>query len=152
MAPVRLEDGVCRTSCLVKTTLTNILRRKEAAFGDVLTSLVFGTKETAPGNRTGGLDWECDWCDDGAAEPTTSMLDRVLKKKDGSGLRGAEMVLPHSWDIALTVLEALENGRDPVEDAVNKSAKPGGGVENKLTLLHFISNSQPKTEDTRKIQ
>ena len=32
----------------------------------------------------------------------------------------AEMVLPHSWDIALTVLEALDNGRDPVEDAVNK--------------------------------
>ena len=80
------------------------------------------------------------------------MLDRVLKKKDGSGLRRAEMVLPHSWDIALTVVEALENGRDPVEDAVNKSAKPGGGVENKLTLLHFISNRQPKTKDTRKIQ
>ena len=111
MAPVRLEDGVCRTSCLVKTTPPNILWRKEAAFGDFLTSLVFGTKEAAPGNRTGGLDWECDWCDDGAAEPTTSMLDRVLNKKDGSGLRGAEMVLPHSWDIALTVLDAVENGR-----------------------------------------
>ena len=50
----------------------------------------------------------------------------VLKKKDGSGLRGAEMVLPHSWDIALTVLEALDNGRDPVEDAVNK-----------LSLIHI---------------
>ena len=61
------------------------------------------------------------------------------------------MVLLHSWEIALTVLEALENGRDPVEDAVNKSAKPGGGVENKLALLHFI-NRQPKTKDTRKIQ
>ena len=112
MAPVRVEDGVCQTSCLVKTTPTNILRRTEATFGGFLTSFFFGTKETAPGNRTGGgLDWECDWCDDGAAEPMTTMLDRVLNKKDGSGLRGAEMVLPHSWDIALTVLEALEYGR-----------------------------------------
>ena len=40
-----------------------------------------------------------------------SMLGRVLIKEDGSGLRGAVMVLPHSWDIALTVLEALEYGR-----------------------------------------
>ena len=78
------------------------------------------------------------------------MLDRVLKKKDGSGLRGAEMVLLHSWEIALTVLEALENGRDPVEDAVNKSAKPGGGVENKLTLLHFISKDSQKQRITAK--
>ena len=111
MAPVRLEDGVCRTSCLVKTTPTNILRRTEAAFGGFLTSFFLGTRETAPGNRTGGLDWECDWCDDGAAEPTMSMLGRVLNKKDGSGLRGAVMVLPRSWDIALTVLKALEYGR-----------------------------------------
>ena len=112
MAPVRVEDGVCQTSCLVKTTPTHILRRTEAAFGGFLKCFCLGTKETAPGNRTGGgLDWECDWRDDGAAEPMTSMLDRVLNKKDGSGLRGAVMVLPHSWDIALTVLEALEYGR-----------------------------------------
>ena len=111
MAPVRLEDGVCRTSCLVKTTPTNILRRTEAAFGGFLKCFCLGTRETAPGNRTGGLDWECDWCDDGAAEPTMSMLGRVLNKKDGSGLRGAVMVLPRSWDIALTVLKALEYGR-----------------------------------------
>ena len=44
MSPVRLEDGVCRTSCLVKTTPTNILRRTEAAFGGFLTSFFFGDK------------------------------------------------------------------------------------------------------------
>ncbi|CAM9391565.1 unnamed protein product [Ectocarpus fasciculatus] len=35
------------------------------------------------------------------------------------------MVLPRSWDIALTFLEALEQGRDPVEIAVPKLADSG---------------------------
>ncbi|CAN0351296.1 unnamed protein product, partial [Laminaria digitata] len=38
------------------------------------------------------------------------------------------MVLPHSWDIALTVLEALEDGRDSVEAVVHRSAKTDRGV------------------------
>ncbi|CAM9429439.1 unnamed protein product [Ectocarpus sp. 12 AP-2014] len=36
------------------------------------------------------------------------------------------MVLPRSWDIALTVLEALEHGRDPVEVVLRKSPDPNG--------------------------
>ncbi|CAN0529019.1 unnamed protein product, partial [Ectocarpus sp. 12 AP-2014] len=34
------------------------------------------------------------------------------------------MVLPRSWGIALTFLEALERGRDPVETIVRKLADP----------------------------
>ncbi|CAM9880861.1 unnamed protein product, partial [Laminaria digitata] len=125
--PVRLEDGVCRTSCFVKTTPTNIFETVRALV-EKLPSLLCGHEKTTPGNRTGGLDWECDWRDDVAAEPTTSTLDRVINKKDGSGLRGPEMVLPYSWDIALTVLEAFEDGRDSVEAVVHRSAKTDRGV------------------------
>ena len=44
-------------------------------------------------------------------EPPPSMLYRVVNKRDASGLRGAEMVLPNGWAVALTVLDALEYGR-----------------------------------------
>ncbi|CBJ27067.1 LRR-GTPase of the ROCO family, putative pseudogene [Ectocarpus siliculosus] len=46
---------------------------------------------------------------------------------DGGGLRGAQMVLPQSWDMALTVLEALEHGRDPVQAVLRKSPGPDRG-------------------------
>ncbi|CAN0368551.1 unnamed protein product, partial [Laminaria digitata] len=58
MAPVGLEDGVCRTSCFVKATPTNTFQTAEAAFGKYLSSLLFGQEEAAPGNLTAGLDWE----------------------------------------------------------------------------------------------
>eukprot|EP00752_Nemacystus_decipiens_P001249 g1247.t2 len=45
-------------------------------------------------------------------------------QRDGLGRRGTQMVLPRSWDIALTVLEALERGRDPVEMTLRKLANP----------------------------
>ncbi|CAM9393730.1 unnamed protein product, partial [Laminaria digitata] len=128
MAAVRLEDGVCRTSCFVKATPTNTFQAVGALFEE-LPSLLFGPEKATPGNRFGGLHWECDWRDDVATEPSTRMLDRVINKRDGRGLRGAEMVLPHSWDIALTVLEALENGRHPVDDVMKTSGKPIGRVE-----------------------
>ncbi|CAN0508055.1 unnamed protein product, partial [Laminaria digitata] len=67
------------------------------------------------------------------------MLDRVMTKNDGSGLRGAEMVLPPSWDIALAVLEALELGRDPVEAVVRRSAEPHVGVERKTEPFKGIT-------------
>ena len=109
MAPVRLEDGVCRTSCIVKTTPTNIFQRGEAAFG-FPSSSVFGQQEAARETCTGRLDWECDWRGM-TEEPPPSMLYRVVNKRDASGLRGAEMVLPNGWAVALTVLDALEYGR-----------------------------------------
>ncbi|CAN0584273.1 unnamed protein product, partial [Laminaria digitata] len=109
MEPVRLEEGVCLTSCCVSATNEQ--------------------EEGKCGKRKRGQSWECDWRDDMAAEPPASMLHRVVNKRDGSGLRGNEMVLPGSWDIALTVLEALEHGRDPVEAVVRRSAEPHVGVE-----------------------
>ncbi|CAB1105386.1 unnamed protein product [Ectocarpus sp. CCAP 1310/34] len=43
--------------------------------------------------------------------PSPSLLDRLVHKSDRRGLRGAQMGLPRSWDVALTVVEALEHGR-----------------------------------------
>ncbi|CAN0530431.1 unnamed protein product [Ectocarpus sp. 12 AP-2014] len=37
------------------------------------------------------------------------------------------MVIPRSWDIALTVLESLERGRDPVEMVVEDLGDADGG-------------------------
>lgn len=90
MEPIRLENGVCLTSCC------------ESASNE---------QEAKSLKRKRGVSWECDWRDDMAEEPPLSMLHRIVHKSDGRGRRGAEMVLPHSWDIALTVLEALDNGR-----------------------------------------
>lgn len=39
------------------------------------------------------------------------ILERVIYKPHGRGPRGASMVLPYSWHIALVVLRALERGR-----------------------------------------
>lgn len=111
MEPVRLEDGVCLTSCSSKPTHTNMFQTMEAAAGKFVSGLVFGKNEAPPRNQTRAPGWEGDWRDDMAEESPSSLLHRIVYKRDGSGLRGAEMVLPNSWDIALTVLEALERGR-----------------------------------------
>ncbi|CAM9180685.1 unnamed protein product, partial [Laminaria digitata] len=129
MEPVRLEDGVCLTSCSLKSAHTDMFQTNEAVFGKFLSGLLFGRKAATPQIQTRGLAWEGDWRDDMAEEPPPSMLHRVVYKRDGSGLRGAEMVLPNSWDIALTVLESLEHGRSPVDVVVQKSANTDGGVE-----------------------
>ncbi|CAM9355655.1 unnamed protein product, partial [Ectocarpus sp. 4 AP-2014] len=55
--------------------------------------------------------------DNNDENPSPGLLDRLVNNRDGSGLRGARMVLPRSWDIALTFLGALERGRDPLEMA-----------------------------------
>lgn len=89
MGPVGLEDGVCMTSC------------RPAGVEQV---------EDCAGERAPGRDWECDWRDTADEHPSPSLLYRLVNKHDGSGLRGAQMVLPQSWDIALHWLEALEHG------------------------------------------
>lgn len=90
MEPVRLEKGVCLTSCFATAS---------------------GKQQgVKPGEQKPDHSWECDWCDDMPEEPASGLLHRVVNMGDGSGLRGAEMVLPKSWEIALTVLEALEDG------------------------------------------
>ncbi|CAM9338887.1 unnamed protein product [Ectocarpus fasciculatus] len=107
MQPVRLEHGVCLTSCC--TTRGR---------GD-------GEKSTRNEAMEGG--WACDWWNNKDDNPSPSLLHRLVHKSDGSGLRGAQMVIPRSWDIALTVLEALERGRDPVEMVVEDSGDADRG-------------------------
>lgn len=94
MEPVLLEPGVSLTSCC--TTTANTCAQE-------------GNLDT----KISGQAWECDWrrhesTDD---EPPRSMLHRLVRESDSTCLRGSEMVLPRSWDAALTVLQALEHGR-----------------------------------------
>ncbi|CAM9841435.1 unnamed protein product [Scytosiphon promiscuus] len=102
---VRVEPGVSLTSCA-----TEIRRPGEIS-----------TENPAPADG-----WACDWRDNADDDPPPSLRHRLVSKP-GGGLRGAQMVLPRSWDIALTVLEALERGRDPVEMVMQKLADPDQG-------------------------
>ena len=91
MQTVRLEPHVCLTSC-------------------------FPVRVGEHGERSAGNDgskggWACDWRNVEDDQPSPTFLHRLVNKPDGRGLRGTQMVLPRSWDIALTVLEALEHGR-----------------------------------------
>lgn len=109
MKAVRIEAGASLTSCC----FTEGLGREEGTsrfvrglrylrhlwkFGWVLEDL-----ESKP--------WSCDWCENKNDEPPPSLLHRIIFKPDGNELRGAEMALPRSWDIALRVLDALRGGR-----------------------------------------
>ncbi|CAM9168233.1 unnamed protein product [Hapterophycus canaliculatus] len=107
MQPVRLEEGVCLTSCRAAT--------------------VEGQREADTGDHTPAERWACDWRGSADELPPPSLLHRLVHKRDGNGLRGNQMALPQSWDIALTVLEALERGRDPVEMVLQKVANPDVG-------------------------
>lgn len=99
MRAVRLEHGVCLTSCCVTGEET-------ACCGG------FGKQRTkSSGNRFAAGEWTCDWRDSTDDNPPPRLLDRLMIKRDGGGPRGAEMVLPRSWNIALNFLEALERGR-----------------------------------------
>ncbi|CAM9626243.1 unnamed protein product [Ectocarpus sp. 8 AP-2014] len=101
MQPVQLEPRVSLTSCCLA---------RGGQHGEI------GTENH--GSKGG---WACDWHDMEDDKPPPSLLHRLVNKPDAGGLRGAQMVLPRSWDAALTVLEALEQGRDPVEVAIRKS-------------------------------
>ncbi|CAB1115806.1 unnamed protein product [Ectocarpus sp. CCAP 1310/34] len=107
LQPVRLEPCVSLTSCF------------ETGVGE------HGESSTGSHELKGG--WACDWRDMADGNPSPSLLHRLVNKPDGRGLRGTQMVLPRSWDIALTVLEALEHGRDPVEVVLRKSPDPDRG-------------------------
>lgn len=99
MQPVRVEKGVCLTSCCVRVE------------DGVCCSGFSKQGSDGSGNHSSNRDWPCDWRDNTDETPSPSLLHRLVHKRDGSGLRGAKMVLPRSWDVALTVLEALEHGR-----------------------------------------
>ncbi|CAM9389199.1 unnamed protein product [Ectocarpus fasciculatus] len=107
MQPVRLESDVCLTSCFPI---------KVGEHG-----------ERSAENRVSKGGWACDWPNAEDDQPSPTFLHRLVNKPDRRGLRGTQMVLPRSWDIALVVLEALEHGRDPVEVVLRKSPIPDRG-------------------------
>ncbi|CAM9320095.1 unnamed protein product [Ectocarpus sp. 12 AP-2014] len=104
MQPVRLEHGVCLTSCCP--------------------AAVSEHGKSSPGNHCAKGGWGCDWRDHRDDNSSPSLLHRLVNKLDGGGLRGAQMVLPRSWDMALTVVKALELARDPVEMLLQTLADP----------------------------
>ncbi|CAM9818710.1 unnamed protein product [Ectocarpus sp. 4 AP-2014] len=101
MDPVRLEHHVSLTSCF------------PIGVGE--------HDEGITGNHASKQGWACDWRDVEGDNPSPSLLYRLVNKPDEGGLRGVQMVLPRSWDIALTFLDSLEHGRDPVEMVLLKS-------------------------------
>lgn len=93
MTAARVEDGVSLTSCVA--TLTSA--EEEGA--------ALGTRQ-----KTKKSMGACDWRKNMSDKSAPSLLDRIMYSGKGD-LRGAAMVLPRSWDIALEVLEALGSGR-----------------------------------------
>lgn len=93
MTAVRVEDGVSLTSCVP------ILAQDEKRGADLRKR-----------KRSEESGWACDWREDMRDDSPPSLLDRVMFNSKGD-LRGAAMVLPRSWNIALQVLEALGSGR-----------------------------------------
>lgn len=90
MTAARVEDGVSLTSCAAT-------KLDEGA--------VLGKRKSPEESM-----WTCDWRKDIRDETQPNLLRRVMYNSKGN-LRGAAMVLPKSWNIALEVLEALGSGR-----------------------------------------
>ncbi|CAM9232638.1 unnamed protein product [Ectocarpus sp. 12 AP-2014] len=116
MQPVRLEHGVGLTSC------------RPTRVGE------HGERGTANHALEGG--WVCDWRGHIDDDSAPSLLHRLVNKPEGGGPRGTQLVLPRSWDIALTFLEALESGRDPAEVVVHKSGSAGRGDAAEMTAAN----------------
>ena len=56
------------------------------------------------------MGWPCDWSlgtVDGDRQP--SLIDRILRAGDDGRVRAEEMVLPQSWDLALSFLRDLSD-------------------------------------------
>ena len=92
MSAVRVEYGVSLTSCVASAV-------------DKQGSAALGKRKYSRESM-----WTCDWRQDTRDEPLPSLLRRVIYNSKGD-IRGAALVLPRSWSIALTVLDALGNGR-----------------------------------------
>lgn len=93
MTAVRVEHGVSLTSCVAAPVQDDE-----------------GGAAVGKGENPQESKWACDWREDMRDDSTPSLLHRVMYNSKGD-LRGAAMVLPRSWNIALRVLEALERGR-----------------------------------------
>eukprot|EP00752_Nemacystus_decipiens_P012981 g11487.t1 len=107
MTAARVEDGVSLTSCAP----TVALQEEGTALG----------KRTKPEASM----WACDWREDIRDDSLPSLLHRIMYNSTGE-LRGAAMVLPRSWNIALEVLNAFGNGRDPVESVHQMELRADG--------------------------
>ncbi|CAN0400772.1 unnamed protein product, partial [Ectocarpus sp. 12 AP-2014] len=70
MQAVRVEDGVCLTSCFAP----RIDVREGGSGGDY--------------SSEGG--WACDWRDNTDDNPSPSLLHRLVNQPNGGGLRGAQ--------------------------------------------------------------
>ena len=103
MTAVRVEDGVSLTSCVPSAPQ----ERDGFALG----------KRKSPEDSM----WACDWRQDSLGEPLPSLLRRVIYNSKGH-TRGAALVLPRSWNIALVVLDALGNARRVREFRLNNSS------------------------------
>ncbi|CAM9212614.1 unnamed protein product [Ectocarpus sp. 8 AP-2014] len=131
MGPVRLEPHVSLTSCF------------PIGVGE--------HGESSAGNHASKQGWACDWRDVEGDKPSPPLLYRLVNKPDEGGLRGIQMVLPRSWDIALTFLDSLEHGRDPVEMVMRKSPDHDGGgatetAGSKKTVFQGITVEELKTK------
>ena len=93
MTAVRVEPGVSLTSCSA-----TCVPEEEG-------SVALGTMKRAREPM-----WACDWREGMHDEFPPSLLHRIMYNSEDK-LRGAVMVLPQSWNIALEVLEALGTGR-----------------------------------------
>lgn len=103
MTAVRVEGGVSLTSCAATVASGE---DAEASLGKRM--------------KPEGSMWACDWREDTPEDSPPSLLHRVVYNST-CDLRGAVMMLPRSWLIALKVLEALGSGRR-VQDSVNSSS------------------------------
>jgi len=56
------------------------------------------------------MGWPCDWSAGAmGGKPPPSLVDRIVRAGDDGRLRAEEMVLPKSWDLALSFLRDLSN-------------------------------------------
>lgn len=95
---VDIEEGVSLTSCA------------PPGWWAYLTSGALRGLAWISGYKTG---WPCDWSAGamGRGRPT-SLVDRIIRAGGNGPLRAEEMVLPQSWELALSFLRDLsDNGR-----------------------------------------
>ncbi|CAM9180095.1 unnamed protein product, partial [Ectocarpus fasciculatus] len=125
MTAVRVEDGVSLTSCFTPTPNDD----GGAALG----------KRKSPEEES---TWACDWREGVCVESQPSLLHRVMYNSKGE-LRGASLVLPRSWNIALEVLDALGSGRQVQPwahglDAVESAQQTVLASEGATEVVHAV--------------
>lgn len=110
---INIEAGVSMTSCKQRAGEG---RGKERRSGPLpsLEDCMGGFGGTfCMGRRTKDhQSWPCDVIYDGSGDTSrTSLPTRITKTHESKANRGASMLIPRGWDIALTVIEALSAGR-----------------------------------------